>query len=238
MQSHIVDLYITLAVVASAVIAYRIKKIDILGAIGGAALALLLWKGGGPASLISLFLFFVFGSVVSSLGREFKAKHGLEQEKRGKRGFVNVMANGGVAMLLSIIAIAYPDHKSTLILMIMASIACACSDTFSSELGNLYGKRYFNIVTLKADKRGKDGVISLAGLGFGVIGSLLIASIALPVFHESKIVLIIASAGVLGNLVDSILGATLQRNGHMNNHQVNFFATLSSALIALAIVLL
>ena len=136
-------------------------------------------------------------------------------------------------MGLSIIAFAYPDQQDILIWMIIASFVGACSDTFSSELGNLYGKTYFNIISLKGDKRGKDGVISFAGLGFGVIGSMIIASVSLFVFHELQITLMITLAGILGNLIDSILGATLQQKGYLNNHQVNFFATLSSSLAVL-----
>jgi uncharacterized membrane protein len=41
-----------------------------------------------------------------------------------------------------------------------------------------------------------------------------------------------AAAGFAGMLVDSLLGATFQRRGWMNNEAVNFFGTLVAALLA------
>jgi len=45
----------------------------------------------------------------------------------------------------------------------------------------------------------------------------------------------IPAAGVFGMLVDSLLGAALQRRGWMNNEAVNFCGTLMAAAIAYAI---
>ena len=84
-------------------------------------------------------------------------------------------------------------------------------------------------------ERGLDGIVSFAGLGFGLLGSLLISSVALLFSQNLYAMISIASAGFLGNITDSVLGATLQQRGLLNNHQVNFLATLSSALVALTI---
>jgi uncharacterized protein (TIGR00297 family) len=211
------------------------KRIDGIGTLAGMAMAFTVWIGGGTESLLALFLFFAFGSAVSFWGKDFKISHRVEQDKGGKRGVNNVLANGGVALLLSVLAIIFPEYQELLTIMIMSSFAGACSDTFSSELGNLYGRRYFNIITFKNSERGPDGIVSLAGLGFGLIGSLLIASATLLSSHDLYVMIIIAVAGFLGNIADSILGATLQQKGFLNNHQVNLLATLSSAFVALTI---
>jgi uncharacterized membrane protein len=43
------------------------------------------------------------------------------------------------------------------------------------------------------------------------------------------------SGGVFGLLFDSLLGATLERRGWINNDAVNFLSTASSAILALAL---
>ena len=118
--------------------------------------------------------------------------------------------------------------------MIIASFATACSDTFSSEFGIVYGKKIVNIINFQSVNRGTDGGISLQGLFFGLFGSMIISTSMFIFYYDYQTVIMITLFGLIGNLIDSILGATLQRRGKLNNHQVNLFATLSGALLALA----
>lgn len=238
MEISLHSILIPLCIAATAILGFVFKKIDLLGAFSGAILAYIIWIGGGPESLLALFLFFVLGSLASSWKKSVKNQYKLAQENDGERGISNVLANGGIAGILSIISLVFPEHQEILKLMIIASFATACSDTFSSEFGNIYGKKYFNIINFKSAVRGIDGAISIQGLVFGLLGSALIAASTFPFYHDYKVVFILTFTGLLGNLADSILGATLQHRGYLNNHQVNFWATSSGALISLAFILL
>jgi uncharacterized protein (TIGR00297 family) len=116
--------------------------------------------------------------------------------------------------------------------MMAAAVSSATSDTLSSELGTLYGRRYWNILTWQQGARGADGMVSLEGTLFGVLGAVLIA---VPVGWQAQSWLaggVVAIAGIAGNWSDSLLGATLQRQGVLNNHTVNFWSSLIAALFA------
>ena len=72
----------------------------------------------------------------------------------------------------------------------------------------------------------------MEGLLSGIIGSALIAFGTLLFRTDAASIAILIFAGLAGNLTDSILGASLQRKGYLDNHLVNFFATLSGALLS------
>ncbi|MCB0840637.1 MAG: DUF92 domain-containing protein, partial [Bacteroidetes bacterium] len=129
----------------------------------------------------------------------------------------------------------FPQHETVFLPMLAASLAAAASDTFSSELGNVYGKTYRNILTFSKDERGKDGVISLEGSLLGLLGSGIIALIYGLWFGLYAQAIVIFVAGYSGNLMDSLLGATLQKHGYMNNDTVNVGCTLFAALWLLAV---
>lgn len=218
-------------IVAFSVLSTWTGKIDIPGATTGGIIALGLLLGGGFPALVLLFLFFVLGTLVSSWGKQRKQAMGLAQEAGGRRSVRHALANGGVAGLAGLLAWSLPGEETLWLTLLAGALASAVGDTFSSELGNLYGRRYLDLLSLRPGIRGQDGVISLEGTLLGVAGSLLMALTAWWGLDGVAWWPILVG-GLAGNLTDSLLGATLQRRGLMTNDTVNFFCTLVGGMVA------
>lgn len=207
------------------------RKLTVAGALTGGCLAALLYKGAGLAGIIMLGAFFVAGSAVTALERSKKERLGVAEKNKGQRTAWQVLANGGVAGLAGLLAWLNPAQASLWRLAAAASLASASADTLSSELGSVYGRFFYNILTFKKDKCGLDGVVSLEGTLCGIAGSMLIAAIYLVAYKHFAFALWIVLAGFAGNLADSFLGASLERKGWLKNDQVNFLNTLIAAII-------
>jgi uncharacterized protein (TIGR00297 family) len=256
---HNLDFLVLLLLLAGAAASAHWRKLTPLAAATGAVCGCAVYLGDGYRGLLLLALFFVLGTAATAWKK--KEKLGVAAYQSTRRTS-QVIANGGVAAIAGLLAFFFPASRQLFSLMLAASLSSATADTLSSELGMVYGRRFFNILTLKADEGGLDGVISLEGLLFGVIGSALIAAVfvtfpappasyffvpaphsqASPVLSNARTVLsnghaflILVVAGTVGNLADSVLGALLERRGLLNNDQVNFLNTLIAAACAAAL---
>jgi len=214
------------------ILSYATKRIDASGAITGGFLTACLLLGAGIWGLVILGAFFTLGSLASVWKINRKQQLGLAEPNKAKRSAVHAFSNGGVAAICGLLAWLFPTNAALFQAMLAASMASAMADTLASELGNVYGSKYVNILTFRPEPRGLDGVVSWEGTLLGALGSIFIACIYGLGFGWNFSVLIVALSGIAGNWFDSILGATLQRRGYMNNHAVNFANTLFAALFA------
>ena len=211
----------------------RAGKLTPAAAATGGALGLLIYLGSGFSGLGLLTLFFALGTAASGWRVADKRRLGLAEENRGRRRAGQVVANAGVAGGLGLLAWQLPAHAPLAQLMLAGSFTAATADTLSSELGNVYGRHYYNILTLRPDTRGLNGVVSFEGTALGLAGSAVVAAVyglsygsGLAAFGALLV------AGTAGNLMDSVLGATLERRGVLSNNAVNLLNTLTGALVA------
>ncbi len=217
-------IYILLALGAS--FSYSKNKLTLPGAITGLIIGLLIYEGTGLTGFTMLCLFFITGSWATGWHREEKIN-----EASQARTAWQVLANGGIAAVLATIAFVKPDLSPLLLMMLAGSLAAATADTLSSELGMVYGKRFFNILTFKKDECGLDGVVSIEGTLIGLAGATIIGIAFWLYTGLGTAILIIVFAGFIGNLVDSVLGAVLERKKLIGNNAVNFLNTLTGALV-------
>jgi len=207
------------------------KKLTIAGASVGAILAILIFIASGYAGLAMMTAFFCLGSAATSWNRSLKQNFSSDEENKHGRSATQVLANAGIAGIMAVGIIIFPHQRALLITAIAAAFASATADTLSSELGVIYGKRFFNILNFKTDLKGLDGVVSIEGTFFGVLGSSVIASIYALSYGWNSIFLMIVLSGTAGNLTDSILGALFERKGIIKNDMVNFLNTLAAVTL-------
>ena len=210
----------------------RAGKLTPAAARTGGGLGLLIFLGGGFAGLALLALFFGLGTAASGWRVADKRRLGLAEENRGRRTNGQVLANAGVAGLLGLWAWQWPPHAPLAGLMLAGSLVAATADTLASELGNVYGRRYYNILTFRPDTRGLNGVVSLEGTALGLAGTAGLAAAYCLGLGWGPAFWWLLVAGTAGNLADSVLGATLERRGTLRNNAVNFLTTLTGALVA------
>ncbi|WP_316825010.1 DUF92 domain-containing protein [Pedobacter miscanthi] len=207
------------------------KKLTIMAASTGGILALVIFIAAGYLGLLMMTTFFILGSASTSWQRHKKQAFAVREEAKKGRNAIQVLANAGAPAMAGIIIIIYPQFDYLMLPAMAAAFASATADTLSSELGMVYGRRFFNIITFRSDRCGMDGVISLEGTVIGIAGSCVIAGLYVLGQGWNIIFYFIVLAGTLGNLTDSVLGAVLERKGIIGNDVVNFLNTLTAAAV-------
>jgi uncharacterized protein (TIGR00297 family) len=181
------------------------------------------------SALPALLALFVLTWAATRFGRAKKQGLGVAEDKRG-RNAAQVAANLGVAGLAAALALTLGKPYTV---MVIAALAEATADTLASELGAVLGGPPLLLTNLRRVAPGTDGAISLAGTVAGTGGAVLVVLVAVPTLGLRLGDSIAASLAAVGGMfVDSLLGATAERAGGLNNDAVNFLSTLAASLIA------
>ncbi|GGH12786.1 DUF92 domain-containing protein [Silvibacterium dinghuense] len=198
---------------------------------------LYLAQPGWRTLLWPLAALFVLTFAATKFGKTKKEKLAVA-EGHGGRSASQVAANLGMAALVVMPVVWLRGAVPVLAILgrplLVASVAAmaeATADTLSSELGAVLGGEPLMITTGRRVAPGTDGAISVAGTLAGCLGAMAIALLAGLVLPLRPLeAAIAAGAGILGLFVDSLLGATLERAGRLNNDAVNFLSTCAAAL--------
>ena len=156
-----------------------------------------------------LMFFFLSAGVLGRISRKYKNKN-LEK-KEGARDAVQVFANGFLATLG---ALGYYFFRTPVFLVIfIASMAEANSDTWAGEIGRLSRRKPVSIRTFKPVEKGISGGITALGIIGGFLGSASVCIIAALLFPIDSIWLLCSMAclaAFAGCILDSLLGAYAQ----------------------------
>lgn len=213
-------------------LAYAAKSVNVSGAVAGWLVGSVIWAFLGWGGFLLLLAFFVLGSAATKLGYSKKAAAALAQEEGGRRGARHAIANAGVALVCAVLALTTP-YPILFGLAFAAAFATAASDTAGSEIGQLYGRRAYLPTSFRRVPPGTDGAVSVEGTVAGILASLVLGVLGAVVgLYPWVGVAVVAVAAFVGTTLESILGATLESRGLLDNEAMNFLNTLVGALVA------
>ena len=214
---------------------YAAGTVSRSGTAVGALVGVIIYAAAGFEGWLFLFAAFAVATIASRLGRERKVLLGIAEEREGRRGAGNALANCGVAAIAAVAAVTTP-HGAAALLAFVASLAAGGSDTVASEIGKAWGRSTFLVTTLSRVKPGTPGAMSLEGTSAGIVAAFALAAlgVALGLVPRTAILAVVIGA-TAGALIESVLAATLEGPGVLNNDVLNFINTAIAAAVALAI---
>ncbi len=195
-----------------------------------------------PVLAVSLLAF-----ATTQAGRAKKERLGIAERRTG-RSAAQVAANLGLAALATsefahswmadrgwfapTATAAFPLSTAAL-----AAMAEAAADTVSSEIGQVFGGRPRMITNLQIVEPGRDGAVSLMGTLAGSLAAAIVAGVGtLALRGDARVFAASCAGGLFGLLFDSLLGATLEQFGWLNNDAVNFLSTAAAAGFTLLLI--
>jgi uncharacterized protein (TIGR00297 family) len=205
-----------------AVLALRRGSLTHSGAFGAILVGTLVFSAGGLSWGILLVAFFVTSSALSHYKERAKSPLAEKFQKGHRRDLGQVLANGGWGALT---ALAFALFAHPIFFFAFAgAMATVNADTWATEVGVLSSAPPRLITNGRVVAVGTSGGVTRLGTLVACLGALLIGALATffmlavpdprsgPARPLDWLVfpLIITAAGLLGSLIDSVLGATVQ----------------------------
>ena len=205
---------------AVALASFRLRLLTVPGGLGAVAVGTLAFAIGGWPLWLLLMWFFGSSNIASKLMARVAVKRdgGVRAARKhgGPRKLRQVLANSVPFLVCALAYTATGDPW--LLILASGALAASTADTWASEVG-MYSKRPpVNILTREMMPRGLSGGVSPLGLGATVVGAASSAFLAMLLFHTfgyaiptgPSAFLFIVACGVVGSLVDSMLGVLMQ----------------------------
>ena len=214
---------------------YIARTVSLSGTLVGALLGTIVFVSTGWPGWTLLLATFGIAVISSRLGLDRKRALAIAEAREGRRGAGNAIANTGVAAAAALLSVTTYAHEPALVAFVTA-LTAGGSDTVASEIGKAWGRRTFLVTNLRKVRPGTPGAMSLEGTLAGLAGAAILASAgaALGLTAWTAVAPVVAAATV-GALVESLLGATLEPKGVVNNDVLNFVNTATAAYVAILI---
>ncbi len=212
-------LQLSLGLLLSALIGYlgyRRRSLSASGVLGAVLVGTTIFGCGGWAWGSLLVVFFISSSALSHFKEGRKAALAEKFSKGSRRDLTQALANGGAAALLAVANALWPHPVWWA--AFAAAVATVNADTWATELGVLSKTAPRLVTTGRPVEVGTSGGLTRLGTLAALAGAALIGLVAAgfhlgqgrPLLEAAGLFVIVSLAGLLGSLVDSLLGATVQ----------------------------
>lgn len=175
------------------------KKVTIPAGILAWICGIIITYTGGIPAFIALALTFILTILSDKLKKN---------NRDGKRTIYQIISN---VLTCTLCLIIYYFKKADIFyVMYYAVLASSLSDTLASSIGSLSKNDPINLFKFKRVEKGSSGGISFLGITASILGGIIIGLVYYYVTYNTAKYLIIIIMGLLGSLIDSILGITIQ----------------------------
>ena len=215
---------------------YFARTVTLAGAVAGAVIGIAVYLGTGWHGWGLLFASFLATALATFAGFRRKAAAGIAEERGGRRGPGNALANTGVAAGAALLCLGVAQPALAKLAMVAALVTSA-SDSVASEVGKAWGKTTWLVVGFRRVSPGTPGAVSMEGTIAGIAAAMLLAmaAVGLELIPARWIAAVVVAATVAG-LVEGALGATLEARGTVNNDALNLINSMIGAALALGLV--
>ncbi|WP_139491865.1 DUF92 domain-containing protein [Brevibacillus dissolubilis] len=205
-------------------LAYWKKSLSGSGALAAVIVGTLFYAWGNVMWFGTLIAFFISSSLLSKWKQKAKKAAESGYEKTGRRDAGQVLANGGIGLLLCAANWFWP-HRMWLPVFI-GVMATVNADTWATEIGGASKRQPISILTFKRVPAGTSGGVTWLGLLASALGGAFIGGVASLLGEIGQIapggtggvmwgtfvlfVFVGSLSGLIGSLTDSLLGATVQ----------------------------
>jgi len=226
---------------ALSIMSYVFKLLTMDGSITAFVVGILIGVLGSIEWLLILVIFTLVGFLVTKYKIRAKMSKGLQEGFKGERGYKNVLGSALVPLIITILSFAAGMETETLpSIAYLSAVSVAASDTVASEMGVLSPDAYL-ITTFEPVSPGTDGGVSVYGTTWALLGAIFSSVVGwaflFPADMMSPLLLIPIFAGFVGCLIDSLIGATLERRGIIGKLGNNIASMGLGAMLAVALLL-
>lgn len=205
---------------------YFKQKLTCSGSIAAFVLGFIVLGFGHPLFYVLMMSFLFSSLLINKVILRFIPNIKIPQEDHEPRRWINVMANGSLLGLASLLYVWSPSPW--VIALGIISMAASTADTWASEIGSCSLQTPWTLIKRQPIKTGLSGGVTWLGLYASLFGSMFISVISLPIIIQTfdfswlslGLFALFTMAGVGGSLIDSILGELFQAKFETASHEI------------------